>query len=118
MIEILKELNILLDSYNPYLDCLPLDYDFSKNPVGVFFILNTALENEGTYDYDLQIYVEANTKDKMAQLRVIGEIQKILKKRRMESGWIVPKNAHINHYKENNNDIYILEYWVKTYDFN
>lgn len=118
MIDILTELMELLREYNIYLDDLPLNYDWERNLCGVFAIMDTVEEDENTYNYDLKIYVEAYNKDKMYQLGVVDELTKILTRRRMESGWIIPKNAYINHYTEGDKTSYILEFWVKTYGSN
>ena len=118
MVDILTELMEVLREYDIYLDDLPLNYDWGRNPCGIFAIMDAVEEDENTYNYDLKIYIEAYNKDKMYQLGVVEELKKLLTRKRMESGWIVPKNAFMNQYSEGDKTSYILEFWVKSYDSN
>lgn len=118
MVDILTELMEVLREYDIYLDDLPLNYDWGRNPCGIFAIMDAVEEDENTYNYDLKIYIEAYNKDKMYQLGVVEELKTLLTRKRMESGWIVPKNAFMNQYSEGDKTSYILEFWVKSYGSN
>lgn len=114
MIEVIKVLLNALNEYEIHPDELPLGHDFKE--VGMFYMVETAQDEEGNFDYDVQIHFVHETKLKI--LNLVDIIDKKLNDKTIDGIRILRKNVYLNHFYDEGKHTYILEYYFRKFKQN
>lgn len=108
--------NVLSSLYTDILEYeLPLEFDFTKNKVGVYYTINNIADEhyKGVATLDINFYCLQSNKVEM--LKLLNTIDKQLNKKSFKEYWITHKNVYLISLKEDDKLHYILSYNVNNY---
>lgn len=116
MLQFEKDLNKYLnDIAKVYNTELPLNYDFNKNKVGIYFTVNSVDDAiyKNVFSLDINFYcLDIN---KIDLLKTIDLFDKNLNKKNIDRYWITHKNVYLIPLKEDNLYHYVLSYNINKY---
>lgn len=96
-------------------DELPLDYDFIKNKVGIYFNLTNVTDNEYKETITLDVHFYTLEENKIDLLKLVDTFDNALNKKQFENYWLTHKNIYLIPLKEEDKYHYILTYNVNKY---
>ena len=94
---------------------LPLNYDYKKNKVGIYYNYNSIDDNEykNVISLDINFYCLEN--DKIFMLEILNIFDKALNKKDIDNYWLTHKSVFLIPIKEDNLYHYVLSYNVNKY---
>lgn len=94
---------------------LPLNYDFKKNLVGVYFRFDSVTDSEYKNKYSLDVNFYCLENNKVEMLKVIDLFDNNLNKKVFKNYWITHKNVWLIPLKEDELFHYVLSYNINKY---
>lgn len=98
-----------------YTSELPLNYNFKKNVVGIYYTVNSVGDNfyKDSITLDVNFYCLDN--DKIEMLKVVALFDSKLNKEEFRNYWLTHKNIYLIPLKEDDLWHYVLSYNVNSY---
>lgn len=94
---------------------LPLNYDYKKNKIGIYYNYNSIDDNEYKNVISLDVNFYCLEDDKISMLEILNIFDKALNKKDINNYWITHKPVFLIPIKEDNLYHYVLSYNVNKY---